>query len=89
MKKAIVILLVALIAIGFCFAGGGSEEKVSSESNTKTESHIPEGEPPKGTIELVMWDDVATAAHETLTAAAESFRPAPLTARPAYRSSTS
>ena len=73
MKKAIVILLVALIAISFCFAGGGSEEKVSSESNTKAESHIPEGEPPKGTIELVMWDDVATAAHETLSAAAESF----------------
>ena len=77
MKKAITLLLIAFLAIGFCFAGGDSEGKSSSEASSapkaKTDLHIPEGEPPKGVIELVMWDDVATNAHETLAAAAESF----------------
>ena len=76
MKKLLTTFLVLFIVIGFCFAGGGSEEKSSATSSTapvKTDVHIPEGEPPKGTIELVMWDEVASIAHDSLVDAAESF----------------
>ena len=77
MKKIISLLLIALLALGFCFAGGGSEDKGSETASTatrvKTDEHIPEGEPPKGTIDLIMWDEVASIAHESLVDAAESF----------------
>ena len=46
MKKLLTTLLVLLMVMGFCFAGGGSETK-SEAAAPAAESHIPTGEAPK------------------------------------------
>ncbi len=75
MKRLFAILMIAFVFIGFCFAGGEAEggAAASAESAAPAESHIPQGEPPAGVIELVMWDDVNSLAHGTLEAAAAKF----------------
>ena len=82
MKKLLSMILIAFLAAGLLFAGGGSEKSAEeapapAASPAKAvydkDHHIPEGTPPAGPIELVMWHEVSNVVQETLAEAAENF----------------
>ena len=72
MKKLLTTLLVLLMVMGFCFAGGGSETK-SEAAAPAAESHIPTGEAPKEKVHIIFWTNMSGDSQICTEDAAKAF----------------
>ena len=57
MKKLLTTLLVLLMVMGFCFAGGDKE--AAPAAAPAAESHIPTGEAPKEKVHIIFWTNMS------------------------------